>query len=175
MYSLPRSDFHDITVGNNDYFGFGIGVTGYNAATGYDLASGLGSPIANLVVRDLVAASGFSFVASSFASGGSPSSGFFRMKHSRDVGDEGVLGTDGSSLGAGVLGTDLPPPTAALPGSFTASPDVSTQLFGDVSANLSGDISPLASRGRHARHAVADTGGPLDSYFADLSAAGGAE
>jgi subtilase family serine protease len=45
LYSLSRSDFHDITSGSN----------GYAAKTGYDLASGLGSPIANLVIRDLVA------------------------------------------------------------------------------------------------------------------------
>jgi hypothetical protein len=48
LYSLPGSDFHDITAGSN----------GYSAASGYDLASGLGSPIANAVVRDLVAFGG---------------------------------------------------------------------------------------------------------------------
>ena len=48
LYSLSRSDFHDIASGSN----------GYRATSGYDLASGLGSPIANLVIRDLVAYSG---------------------------------------------------------------------------------------------------------------------
>ncbi|HKI19346.1 MAG TPA: S53 family peptidase, partial [Isosphaeraceae bacterium] len=43
LYSLPSSDFHDITQGNN----------GYNAGPGYDLVTGLGSPKANLVVSDL--------------------------------------------------------------------------------------------------------------------------
>ena len=65
MYSLPRGDFHDITVGNNDYLGLGLGITGNAAGPGYDLASGIGSPIANLVVRDLVAFNGSTVVSSS--------------------------------------------------------------------------------------------------------------
>ena len=43
LYHLPSSDFHDITKGNN----------GYPATPGYDLATGLGSPVANLLVPDL--------------------------------------------------------------------------------------------------------------------------
>jgi hypothetical protein len=45
IYSLPGADFHDITSGNN----------GYSAGAGYDLVTGRGSPIANLVVNSLVA------------------------------------------------------------------------------------------------------------------------
>jgi hypothetical protein len=43
LYKLPSSDFHDITSGSN----------GYSASTGYDLATGLGSPVANLLVPAL--------------------------------------------------------------------------------------------------------------------------
>ena len=43
LYSLPASDFHDIVHGNN----------GYAATTGYDLTSGRGTPIANLLVPAL--------------------------------------------------------------------------------------------------------------------------
>lgn len=43
LYSLPASDFHDITSGNN----------GYAAGTGYDLVTGLGTPIANKLIYDL--------------------------------------------------------------------------------------------------------------------------
>jgi len=43
LYSLPSSDFHDIVYGNN----------GAPAGPGYDLATGLGSPVANLLVPDL--------------------------------------------------------------------------------------------------------------------------
>ena len=44
IYQLPGGDFHDITSGYN----------GYYAGTGYDLVTGRGSPIANLLVPDLV-------------------------------------------------------------------------------------------------------------------------
>jgi hypothetical protein len=44
LYSLPSSDFHDETSGYN----------GYSAGPGYDLVTGLGSPIANQLVPDLV-------------------------------------------------------------------------------------------------------------------------
>jgi hypothetical protein len=43
LYNLPASDFHDITSGGN----------GYLAGTGYDLATGIGTPIANLLVEAL--------------------------------------------------------------------------------------------------------------------------
>ena len=43
LYNLPSSDFNDITTGSN----------GNPAGPGYDLATGLGTPIANLLVPDL--------------------------------------------------------------------------------------------------------------------------
>ncbi len=45
LYSLPAADFHDILYGNN----------GDPAGPGYDLATGLGTPVANLLVPDLAA------------------------------------------------------------------------------------------------------------------------
>ncbi len=45
LYSLPSTDFHDIVNGDN----------GYPAEAGYDLASGLGTPVANLLVPALAA------------------------------------------------------------------------------------------------------------------------
>ena len=44
LYSLPSADFHDIVSGNN----------GDPAGPGYDLATGLGTPVANRLVPDLV-------------------------------------------------------------------------------------------------------------------------
>ena len=44
LYNLPSSDFHDVTTGSNGT---------YSAATGYDLVTGLGTPIANLLVPAL--------------------------------------------------------------------------------------------------------------------------
>ena len=46
LYSLPASDFHDVTSGSNG---------GYNAGPGYDEVTGLGSPVADRLVSDLVA------------------------------------------------------------------------------------------------------------------------
>ena len=43
LYSLPSSNFHDVTTGNN----------GYAAKAGYDLVTGLGSPIVNQLVSSL--------------------------------------------------------------------------------------------------------------------------
>jgi subtilase family serine protease len=45
IYELPQSDFHDVTSGSNG---------GYSAGPGYDLVTGRGSPLANLVVAGLV-------------------------------------------------------------------------------------------------------------------------
>jgi subtilase family serine protease len=45
LYSLSSADFHDVTTGSNG---------GFSAGAGYDLVTGRGSPIANLVAKDLV-------------------------------------------------------------------------------------------------------------------------
>ena len=51
LYGLSSADFHDITTGGS------TGSPNYSAGPGYDLVTGRGSPIANLVVRDLVGTS----------------------------------------------------------------------------------------------------------------------
>jgi len=43
LYDLPLTDFHDITSGNN----------GFAAGPGYDLVTGIGTPVANLLIPDL--------------------------------------------------------------------------------------------------------------------------
>jgi subtilase family serine protease len=53
MYALYNSSsystyFHDVTLGNNN--DVGAGYTGYNAVTGYDRATGIGSPIASKLI-----------------------------------------------------------------------------------------------------------------------------
>jgi subtilase family serine protease len=45
IYKVSANDFHDITSGSN----------GYQAGPGYDFVTGRGSPIANLLIPDLVA------------------------------------------------------------------------------------------------------------------------
>ena len=48
LYGLSRADFHDVTSGSN----------GYSAGPGYDLVTGLGTPVAGLLVPDLVSYAG---------------------------------------------------------------------------------------------------------------------
>jgi hypothetical protein len=44
LYKLPSTDFHDVTTGSNGE---------YSAGVGYDLVTGLGSPVANKLLGDL--------------------------------------------------------------------------------------------------------------------------
>ena len=53
IYALPSSDFHDITSGSSTSTSQPQGPN-YSAGPGYDLATGRGTPLANLVVADLV-------------------------------------------------------------------------------------------------------------------------
>jgi len=58
LYSIYHSaryasDFHDITVGNDQLAGTTLG---YSAGPGYDLVSGIGSPIVDQLIVDLTAA-----------------------------------------------------------------------------------------------------------------------
>jgi hypothetical protein len=60
LYALPSCDFHDITTGDN----------GFAAGPGYDMVTGLGTPLANMLVPDLAEVPAeFNFVA---PQGGSP-------------------------------------------------------------------------------------------------------
>ncbi len=59
LYQLPQSDFHDVTSGTS------TGTPYYSAGAGYDLVTGRGSPVANLVVAGLVN-SGFTPAVSSW-------------------------------------------------------------------------------------------------------------
>ena len=61
LYSLPSSDFNDITTGSN----------GYGATVGYDLVTGLGTPKSNLLVAGVLAANGVSESATTAASSSS--------------------------------------------------------------------------------------------------------
>jgi subtilase family serine protease len=60
LYKLAMSDkyaqdFHDITIGNNSVKVGGVNVIGYNAVQGWDPVTGLGTPIAEKLLPDLIA------------------------------------------------------------------------------------------------------------------------
>ncbi len=88
LYSLPSSDFNDITSGSN----------GYSATTGYDLVTGLGTPRSSQLVAGLLAANGVS--ASSTTTTSSTSS------------TTPVTGSSGSTVTTtGSTGTTTPTPS----------------------------------------------------------------
>jgi subtilase family serine protease len=60
LYSLPRNDYNAIASGTN----------GYSAESGYNLVTGLGTPVANLLVSDLISYQSGTFVASGPTVGG---------------------------------------------------------------------------------------------------------
>jgi subtilase family serine protease len=133
IYKLPSTDFHDITVGNNDFLsqqyspsGLGLGLTGNAATDGYDLASGRGTPLANLVVRDLVNFTGSTFVASTRApSTNTPGSFYFFGKGTR-------FGASASSMFAG----------PGLPGGSQVKSSVSADgIAGSIDVSVAGDSS----------------------------------
>ena len=45
LYSLPANAYHDITTGNNGTYAAGVG---------YDAVTGLGTPVANVLIEDLI-------------------------------------------------------------------------------------------------------------------------
>jgi hypothetical protein len=67
-YNLPAGDFHDITSGSTRYRGNIV-----SAGPGYDLLTGRGTPVANLVITDLLRVTATGTLAP--ASGSSGSSG----------------------------------------------------------------------------------------------------
>src|SRR6185437_4442291 len=54
--SNAARDFHDVTVGDNTFNSNGISVTGYSAGQGWDPVTGLGTPDAQYLLPDLIAA-----------------------------------------------------------------------------------------------------------------------
>jgi subtilase family serine protease len=61
LYRLAASasyarDFHDVTAGNNNANVNGVLVPGYNAVQGWDPVTGLGTPDAENLIPDLIAA-----------------------------------------------------------------------------------------------------------------------
>ena len=61
LYALPAADFHDITSGNS------TGSPTEKSGTGYDLVTGRGTPVANLIVAGLVGQSSTPAAATHFS------------------------------------------------------------------------------------------------------------
>jgi subtilase family serine protease len=98
LYTLSSNDFHDITSGSN----------GNRARTGYDLVTGLGSPVANLLIPALAG------VAPPTTTTPPPSTG----TTGTGTTTTGTTGTGSTSAGTGTTGTTgigTTPPVVSIP------------------------------------------------------------
>jgi subtilase family serine protease len=161
LYSLSHSDFHDIASGSN----------GYRATSGYDLASGLGSPIANLVIRDLVAYSNsttFSVAAATTMTVTRTRFGFPFRGFDESAGEDGAWAADmpaAASVSAAM-------PTAEFVSAVATGTSGGSRL--EVIAQARGIDSAFSSHGHRSvfgndAAAMADsTSAAVDAFFAGL-------
>ena len=113
LYSLPQSDFNQITTGTNG---------GYNASAGYNMVTGLGSPIATSLVSDLISYQPSSSPpptsVPSFAAAQSSDTGSSTAAGSFGVSNAIVISTNRrgteSDVAAVATGAHLPPPSTSL-------------------------------------------------------------
>jgi Pro-kumamolisin, activation domain/IPT/TIG domain len=114
--------FHDITVGNNDVYGFDNGAS-FPATTDYDLASGLGSPILadnsdGTGLAEYLCELATANHATAVVTGVSPDSGLLTGGNIVVVGGSGFGTTDSPNVASVTVGSDVITPSSAN-GSFT--------------------------------------------------------
>jgi hypothetical protein len=118
LYKLSPNDLHDITTGNN----------GYAAGVGYDLATGIGSPAANLLVPTLTAGPS---VATAAAANPNPVTGTTTPVNGTNLTVQGIEG--GSEAGLTYTWATTVPP-GATPPSFSIN---GTAAANDTTATFS--------------------------------------
>jgi hypothetical protein len=112
LYSLPSNAFHDITTGFNGYF----------AQPGYDLVTGLGTPVANVLVPDLLSASGVLASSSASQSASSASASAHASSNQHFVASSPTTGASGtSSNSSSVLSTGITAASAVASASSAQS------------------------------------------------------
>jgi hypothetical protein len=180
LYTLPRADFHDIASGSN----------GYSATSGYDVASGLGSPIANLVIRDLVAFGGSTNFTQSAATTTSRGGGwwvwwwgggfilFDAAPASGGTMAGGATMEGGATQSIGTAGDIAAPAgksTAGADAVLSASPSTVSPLADGEAPPVSGAIQPDSSSDAIVLHRIkhltpgSDAGNAAaDAFFASL-------
>ncbi|HZZ28747.1 MAG TPA: S53 family peptidase [Pirellulales bacterium] len=171
VYKLPVADFHDIVTGNN---------IGNIAGQGYDLASGLGAPAANLVVSGLVAFNGSTVVTPTRpALSNSPGVFYFFAKSMATEGgsDVGAAAAIASTVdaGSGAFGADNALASGQYSDAdFLADPSAmqATSLhYDDASLPFASDSSDEGAL--HHFHVLHDadanaSSDALDNYFASM-------
>ena len=148
LYQLAATDFHDVTAGSN----------GHAATAGYDLATGLGTPIANKLVPDLA--------------GDASVTGRVYVDHnangSFDAADTAALAGQSVYLDLNDNGTrDATEPTATLAsnGTYTFADLVSG---GDLLGGLGGTVR--LSAGTPAGYVAVGTGNTFTTAYATAGA-----
>jgi hypothetical protein len=134
LYSLPQADYHVISSGSN----------GYQANAGYNLVTGLGTPVANLLVPDLVAYHGpgtsyagptvgrlqnWTYTNPGGASGGGPNgvlhkSHFLRVHHAFTVTSTGLADAPDPALSSSVRSPQPVAPAAGTAHGTATTPDL---------------------------------------------------
>ena len=146
LYSLPSADFNDIIDGNN----------GYAAGPGYDLVTGLGTPVANVLVPALARyglASTISVATPPPASVVAGQSFGFSVQVDDSLGNAIDSGTVTVSL-------SVDPGTATLMGTLTAPITDGTATFSGLSIDQAGDGYTLTATVTGT--SISTTAGPLN-------------
>ena len=126
LYALPAADFHDVTSGSNGTD---------SAGPGYDEVTGLGTPVANLLVPDLA----FYGMADHLAITAQPTSSAAGSPFGLTVeieSPDGSLVTDAAGSLTIALGND--PGGASLGGTLTATIDQGVATFSGLAINQAG-------------------------------------
>jgi len=136
LYNLSPSVFHDITSGNN----------GFAAGPGYDLVTGIGSPIANTLVPALVNATSPSHLAFSQQPGNTLAGSMFSPAITVNIeyGNGSIITSDNSSV---TLAIYSGPGGATLLGNVTVAAVNGVATFGNVSLTTPGNYTLQASDG----------------------------
>jgi hypothetical protein len=132
LYALPSSDFHDINQGNNGKF---------SAGPGYDEVTGLGTPVANLLVPDLAS---YAPIPSQFAITAQPPS-YVTNGHTFSVTVQAVDRADNlaTSFNGNVTVSLAGTPGATLGGTLTMTAVNGSATFSNLSVNNPGSAYTL--------------------------------
>ncbi len=138
LYSLPSAAFHDITTGFN----------GYSATPGYDLVTGLGTPVANVLVPDLLAANGVTIKAPTTTASTSTSASTTTSAHARASLQVVVSSSPTTGASGNVGGSSTSSGSATAAGSvgiLTASSTSAAQSVGVLSFSSIASMSTVGS------------------------------
>jgi subtilase family serine protease len=137
LYNLPSTDLHDVTTGSN----------GYRAGTGYDLVTGRGTPIVNLVVGALAnpTAGNFSSTSTTQTSTTTSSGTGTHTGHNRD--DLGAPISDTTTDTSSSTGSSTTAPTSGPTGTATPAATTSTATTVGNSTEVRNLLSTVRDNG----------------------------